>query len=94
MYRNVPMREKDTNTKFNDTVTKNVEQVAKKSVREFSNKSRTYMQAYNDIEDEEVRFNSVERYLERYFKRCKTHKSVYDLDRAYIEKVAYEINKE
>ena len=82
-YRNIPLEKKNTRDKFNQCFKQAVQSVSTETTRLFIAKSRRYMLAYKNIQNKDITYASIEKFV----KKVKTHRSVEHSDVAFLNKI-------
>ena len=83
IYRSIPLEDKRQKEKFLAAVNKCLKDVTVEHVTKFAAKTRRYMVAYQNIDVDELSYEIIEKFV----KKIRTHRSMADIDIAYIEKV-------
>ena len=83
-YRSIKIEEKRTKEKFQKMVRESILFVKMKHVINFGEKCRRYMMAYNayDSNGDLLTYRMIERFV----KMSKTHRNIFDQDKAFAEK--------
>ena len=83
IYRSIPLEDKRKKVKFLTAVHKCFNDVTVEHVGKFAAKTRRYMVAYQNIDVDKLSYEIIEKFV----KKIRTHRSMADIDIAFIEKV-------
>ena len=83
IYRSIPLEDKRKKVKFLTAVHKCLNDVTVEHVGKFAAKTRRYMVAYQNIDVDKLSYEIIEKFV----KKIRTHRSMADIDIAFIEKV-------
>ena len=82
-FRNIPLVEKTTKSKFCECLNASIAHVTIENSRMFTGKSRRYMLAYQNLDTVDLTYDSIERFV----KKVKTHRNIADQEKGYINNV-------